>query len=87
MRSFIILLFFISCVNCYKILGVYPFPSRSHCSVGYALMDGLAAEGNQVTVVSPFSRNKSIKNYTEIVLEHSWNRFENGEFKINFHKS
>lgn len=35
-------------------------------------MKGLADEGNEVTVISPFKQNKPIKNYKEVFLEHSW---------------
>lgn len=35
-------------------------------------MKGLAEEGHEVTVISPFKQNKPIDNYKEVFLEHSW---------------
>jgi hypothetical protein len=52
-----------------KVLGVFPFPSRSHLIVQKALMFELARQGHEVTVVSPFPENKAIPNYTEIEVK------------------
>lgn len=82
MRSLFVLLFFASFANCYKILCVFPLPSRSHYYVGHALMKGLAEDGHQVTIVSPFQQKKPIENYTEVLLEHSWTRFERGDLGL-----
>lgn len=35
-------------------------------------MKGLAEDGHEVTVVSPFKQKQPIKNYNEVFLEHSW---------------
>ncbi len=60
-------------------MGVFPCPSRSHYAVGHALMKGLAADGHEITIVSPFSQKKPIENYTEILLEHSWAGYKRGK--------
>ena len=52
-----------------KVLGVYPFPARSHLIVQKALMFELARRGHEVTVVSPIPENKAIPNYTDIELK------------------
>jgi glucuronosyltransferase len=52
-----------------KVLGVYPFPARSHLIVQKALMFDLARRGHEVTVVSPLPENKAIPNYTDIELK------------------
>jgi hypothetical protein len=52
-----------------KVLGLFPFPSRSHLMVQKALMFELARRGHEVTVVSSFPENKVIPNYTEIELK------------------
>ena len=52
-----------------KVLGVFPFPSRSHLIVQKALMLELARRGHEVTVVSSFPENKAIPNYTDIELK------------------
>lgn len=62
----------VASINGYKILGIFLWPSQSHCAVGNALMDSLVEDGLEVTIVSPFSLNKSITNYTDVPLEHSW---------------
>lgn len=66
-------------VKCYKILGVFPMISRSHYHVGHALMKGLAKDGHDVTIVSPFKHHEPINNYTEVFLEHSVVEKEKGE--------
>ena len=54
-----------------KVLGLFPFPSRSHMIVQKALMFELARRGHEVTVVSSFPENKAIPNYTDIELKTS----------------
>lgn len=61
--------------SCYRILAVLPVPSRSHYYIGQNLMKGLAKEGHDVTVISPFKEKKPIENYNEVFLEHSWDEF------------
>lgn len=56
----------------YRFLGVLPIPSKSHYYIGHNLLKGLAEEGHDVTVISPFKEKKPIKNYKEVFLEHSW---------------
>jgi glucuronosyltransferase len=52
-----------------KVLGVFPFPVRSHLIVQKPLMLELARRGHEVTVVSSFPENKVIPNYTDIALK------------------
>ena len=52
-----------------KVLGLFPFPARSHLIVQKALMLELARRGHEVTVVSSFPENKAIPNYTDIELK------------------
>jgi hypothetical protein len=49
-----------------RILGVFPFPSKSHVMVLRVLMLELAGRGHQVTEVTPFLESKVIPNYTQI---------------------
>lgn len=53
-------------IHGYKFLGVLHFGSKSHFIVGSALLKGLAEKGHEVTVISPFSLKKPMKNYVEI---------------------
>lgn len=76
---FVVLGTILSGVNSYRILGIYPVPSKSHYYVGHALMKGLALEGHEVTVISPFRVKKPIPNYTEVFLENSWESSRQGK--------
>lgn len=49
----------------YRILGVFPVPSKSHYYVGEALMQGLAERGHEVTLISPFQSSNPINNNNE----------------------
>lgn len=51
----------------YRILGVFPYNSKSHNIVFQALMRGLAKHGHQVDVISHFPLKKPIKNYNDII--------------------
>lgn len=70
-----VLIFFHQNVIGYKFLAVLPVTSRSHYYIGHNLMKGLAEDGHEVTVISPFKQSKPIKNYNEVFLEHSWEMF------------
>lgn len=65
----------------YKFLAVLPVTSRSHYYIGHNLMKGLANEGHQVTVVSPFKLNAPIKNYNEVFLENSWEMSRKSKYR------
>lgn len=67
-------------VASYKILGIFHTVSPSHHYVGSALMKGLAADGHQVTIISPFKEKKPIANYTEVHLDGTYDMFKKGEF-------
>lgn len=70
--TFVVLSVLHNRVNSYKILCVFPTPSKSHYYVGHALLKGLAKEGHEVTMISPFREKKPIENYSEVFLEKSW---------------
>lgn len=65
----LMLVLFPSAINAYKFLGVLHFGSKSHYIVGSSLMKALAEKGHEVTVITPFTEKKSIKNYHEIHLK------------------
>ncbi|XP_012265947.2 UDP-glycosyltransferase UGT5-like [Athalia rosae] len=54
-----------------KILGLLPFPGRSHLSVSSPVLHGLAKKGHDVTAYVPFSTGFNATNYREIVYEHT----------------
>jgi glucuronosyltransferase len=52
-----------------RILGVFPFLSKSHMIVERVLMLELASRGHQVTEVTPFLETKIVPNYTQIEVK------------------
>ncbi|KAF2882090.1 hypothetical protein ILUMI_24093 [Ignelater luminosus] len=50
----------------YRILGLFPFPSRSHVVMFQALMKGLAEKGHEVDVLSHFPQEKPPPRYNDI---------------------
>lgn len=56
-------------VSSYNILGVFPTIAQSHNQIAVALMRGLAADGHNVTVISPFQEKNRPANYHEIHLD------------------
>lgn len=51
-----------------NILGIFPTASESHYIVGESLMLGLAADGHNVTVISPFPQKSAIPNFHDYPL-------------------
>lgn len=53
--------------NAARILGVFPYPSRSHSILGQALFTELAKRGHDVTYLSPYPfKEAPAKNYRDI---------------------
>lgn len=67
-------------VMSYKILAVLPVTSKSHYYIGGNLMKAMAEQGHEVTVISPFSEEKPISNFTEVLLETSWEKSRQSKF-------
>lgn len=57
-----------SLIHCSRILGIFPFPSRSHHILGKCLLKALAEKGHHVTMLSPFPEEDLIPNYRQIEL-------------------
>ncbi|XP_050677456.1 UDP-glucosyltransferase 2-like [Leptidea sinapis] len=55
-------------VESLNILGIFPYPGKSHFFVFEKYLRELAARGHNVTVVSHFPLDKPIKNYYDISL-------------------
>ncbi|XP_050344523.1 UDP-glycosyltransferase UGT5-like [Nymphalis io] len=70
--SLLIPLFFIFTqfyqVHSLNILGVFPYQGKSHFFVFQPYLEELALRGHNVTVISCFPREKSMKNYHDISL-------------------
>ncbi|XP_069697453.1 UDP-glycosyltransferase UGT5-like [Periplaneta americana] len=66
-----------------KILGLFPFPARSHLIVQKALMKELARRGHEVTVMSSHPESKPIPNYTDIPLQANFETISKGHAPKN----
>lgn len=67
----ILTLFLVFCASAesVKILGVFPYPSRSHSILGQALFTELAKRGHDVTFLSPYPFKKPpANNYRDIAI-------------------
>lgn len=84
-RIQIILLFCIALFPIFKsarILGTFPFPSKSHLNVYSSLMKELAKRGHQVTSLVSFPSESNVTNYKEILLPVSVRKYFNTFFPI-----
>lgn len=61
--------------HAYKILCLFPHVAKSHFLMAEALMQGLAAKGHQVTMISHFPQKTPIPNYRDISLVGSMPEF------------
>lgn len=68
-ETLIFLFIFGQSVGAYKILVALPCPWRSHYQFGSEIAKALAAEGHEVTVLSPFKQSEPIPNYEELYIE------------------
>ena len=64
-----------------RILGVFPFPSKSHMTSPRVLMLELAGRGHQVTEVTPFLESKIVPNYTQIEVRADFAKATGGNGK------
>lgn len=62
------LLYVLTLSECYKILGVFPHPGKSHFDFFQPLMKALAEKGHEVTVISHFPQRTPLKGYTDISI-------------------
>lgn len=74
--------------SAYKILFVIPSTKISRYKFSSELAKALAAEGHQVTVISPFKESKPIPNYEEVFLKSADENvekcvFPNDEFHLS----
>lgn len=90
MRNLLVIIFFAliaidsNGIDAYKILGIFHTGSPSHYYVGRALMKGLATDGHDVTIISPFKEKNPISNYNEVYLDGIYESFLNGKIRFEF---
>jgi glucuronosyltransferase len=64
-----------------RILGVFPFPAKSHMIIQRVLMLELASRGHHVTEVTPFMESKIVPNYTQIEVKYDYAKATGGTGK------
>lgn len=77
--ALVIIFTWIGCGCTLKILGVFPWASHSHFTVGFRLMKELADRGHDVTFISSFPQKKPIKNLKDISVA-GFAQVSQGEF-------
>lgn len=63
----------------YKILAIFPTPSYSHQIVFRPVVDELASQGHQITIITPYPSASTHQNITQIdlgILKPLWNSFD-----------
>ncbi|KAK5642854.1 hypothetical protein RI129_009021 [Pyrocoelia pectoralis] len=63
------LLCFCCITNAAQILGVFPFPARSHIQLGNRILKELADRGHNVTIISPYKEKAQRKNFNQVLVE------------------
>lgn len=66
---FVVLVSCFSLARAYKILGIFPFGSKSHYTIGEATMKALNEAGHEVTMISFYELKKPLANYNQIRIE------------------
>lgn len=66
-------------INGLKILGVLPFPSKSHWFIGHEIIKALVDAGHEATVLAPYPLKEPIRNYEEIDISKILKVFEEGK--------
>ena len=64
----IIVVCFIQFSEAARILGVFPYPSKSHAILGQPLFVELAKRGHEVVFISPFPLKNQPKGYKDIAV-------------------
>lgn len=54
-----------------RILAIFPFPAKSHFSCDEAMIRSLYDAGHEITFVSPFFNDESLKNYSAVNTRHN----------------
>ncbi|CAG9854537.1 unnamed protein product [Phyllotreta striolata] len=84
MNFVLLLLGLVGVARGYRILVVFPLPSRSHYILGNGVGRGLANAGHDVTVIAPYEDKNAPKNYKNVVLTGVEDALWKGEAKEKF---
>jgi hypothetical protein len=84
MRFTLVFIFvsFISNVIGFKVLGILPFVSKSHCAIGHGILNALHEAGHEITAVSMFPQKNQQPRYREIDLQDLFVKYEKGLLNI-----
>lgn len=74
LQIFIITYTFSFSVDCYRILGLFPYEGRSHHDVFEPLLNKLARDGHDMTIASHFPPKIPMDNWYQINLSNSTNK-------------
>lgn len=67
--------------ECSRILGIFPTPDVNHFLLGSQLLEALAKNGHQVTMVSPFTPEWRNENLTSVEIKQEM-ELETGKCKF-----
>jgi glucuronosyltransferase len=76
-----LLLLLVTGSHCARILGVFPFPSKSHMIIQRVLIQELVGRGHHVTEITPFMESKTVSNYTQIEVQSDYAKATRGNCK------
>lgn len=63
----------------FKVLGVLPIASSSHCAIGNSILKSLHQAGHEVTAINPFPQKKPLKNFRDISTKDILDKDKEGE--------
>ncbi|KAL3266343.1 hypothetical protein HHI36_010521 [Cryptolaemus montrouzieri] len=69
LRELFVFLMFLLTVTSYRILGLFSYPGKSHLDLIIPVMKQLAANGHNITVVSPTSLSTPQERYTDLSFQ------------------
>lgn len=68
---FLVIFSVVNLIESAKIIGIFPYPMKSHSTLGQSLMNELAIRDHDVTFVSMYKFDSKLKNYHSIELKSS----------------
>lgn len=85
MKLLVVILFLsASLAHGYKILGVFPFSSKSHYAIGEATMRALAEVGHEVTMISVYEKKNPLPNFKEIIITDAMEKMQMSKMNVNW---
>lgn len=82
MKIVLIFLLLLSLASAYKVLGVFPWGSKSHYAIGNAVMNSLLEAGHEVVMITPFPRKQNSPNYRDISVVDIMEEMQKGKKRL-----